>query len=168
MHFVEMSWSWVARCKGQGSLRPQSSLLHVSGSIISVAILAPGVRDILICTVFDSDAPLQVARKHAEELPLEGSLGQVAAAARVSVGAMQGEATDLSASCAQLQCLQDSLSEAGPDPFIEVGCESAHCPDLCDCFQECLALRCHLACSSASMPGFPKTPTEGLLASIAR
>ena len=114
----------------------------------------------MICAVSHSGTPLQVARKHAEELPLEGGLGQVAAAARVSVGATHGEATDLSASCAQLQCLLDSLSEAGPDPFIEVGCPSAHCPDLCNCFQkQCLALRCHLAYSSASMPGFAVTLT---------
>lgn len=144
-------------------------LLHVSGSISSVEILSPDVRDILICAVFDSDAPLQVARKHAEELPLEGSLGQVATAARVSVGAMHGEATDLSASCAQLQCLLDGLSEAGPDPFIEVGCPSAQCPYLCNCFQkQCLALRSHLAGSSASMPGFPVTLPEGLPPSIAQ
>ncbi len=72
--------------------------------------------------VCDSETPPQVARRRAEQLPLEGSLGQVAAAARVSVGALQGEATELSASCAELQCLLDSLSKAGPDQFIEVGC----------------------------------------------
>ena len=63
----------------------------------------------------------QVAKKLGEEMPLEGGLQRVAAAAKVSLSAMQSELQDLSASCAQLQRLLDSLSLPSLDPFVEVG-----------------------------------------------
>ena len=79
---------------------------------------------------------LQVAKKHAEEMPLEGTLPGVAAAAKVSVSALQAELQDLSSSCAQLRRLLESLSASGADNFVEVrrwpgwGSPSAHHPKL--------------------------------------
>ena len=70
---------------------------------------------------------LQVAKKLGDEMPVEGSLRKVAVAAKVSVSAIQSELQDLSASCAQLQRLLESLSLSGLDPFVEVGRVSAHC-----------------------------------------
>lgn len=64
---------------------------------------------------------VQVAKKHSREMPIEGSLSTVATAAKVSVSAMQAELGDLGTSCAQLQRLLDSLSQAGADAFVEVG-----------------------------------------------
>jgi len=69
---------------------------------------------------------LQVAKKLGDEMPVEGSLKKVAGAAKVSVSATQSELQDLSASCAQLQRLVESLSLSGHDPFVEVGRASAH------------------------------------------
>ena len=69
---------------------------------------------------------LQVAKKLGDEMPVEGSLRKVAGAAKVSVSAIQSELQDLSASCAQLQCLLESLSLSGLDPFVEVGRASAN------------------------------------------
>ena len=63
---------------------------------------------------------LQVAKKHAEEMPLESTLPGVAAAAKVSVSAVQAELQDLGASCTQLRRLLDSLSASGADAFVEV------------------------------------------------
>ena len=54
-------------------------------------------------------------------MPLEGGLQRVAAAAKISLNAVQNELQDLSASCAQLQRLLDSLSLPDMDPFVEVG-----------------------------------------------
>ena len=54
-------------------------------------------------------------------MPIEGGLQRVAAAAKISLSAMQSELQDLRASCVQLQRLLDSLSLPGPDPFVEVG-----------------------------------------------
>ena len=73
---------------------------------------------------------LQVAKKHAEEMPLEGTLPGVAAAAKVSVSAAQAELQDLSASCAQLRRLLDSLSMSGADTFVEVRHWPAWCSSL--------------------------------------
>ena len=53
-------------------------------------------------------------------MPIEGGLQKVAAAAKISLSAMQSELQDLSASCAQLQRLLDSLSLPALDPFVEV------------------------------------------------
>ena len=63
----------------------------------------------------------QVTKKLGEEMPLEGGLQRAAAAAKVSLSAMQSELQDLSASCAQLQRLLDNLSLPDMDPFVEVG-----------------------------------------------
>ena len=63
---------------------------------------------------------LQVAKKHAEEMPLGSTLPGVAAAAKVSISATQAELQDLGASCAQLRRLLDSLSASGADAFVEV------------------------------------------------
>ena len=63
---------------------------------------------------------LQVAKKHADKMPLEGTLPGVAAAAKVSVSAMQAELQDLSSSCGQLHCLLESLGASGADTFVEV------------------------------------------------
>ena len=54
-------------------------------------------------------------------MPIEGGLQRVAAAAKVSLSAMQSELQDLSASCAQLHRLLESLALPGLDPFVEVG-----------------------------------------------
>ena len=53
-------------------------------------------------------------------MPIEGGLQKVAAAAKISLSAMQSELQDLSASCAQLQRLLESLSLPDLDPFVEV------------------------------------------------
>ena len=63
---------------------------------------------------------LQVAKKHAEEMPLESTLPRVAAAAKVSVSAVLAELQDLGNSCAQLHRLLESLSASGADTFVEV------------------------------------------------
>ena len=69
---------------------------------------------------------LQVAKKLGDEMPVEGSLKKVAGAAKVSVSATQSELQDLSASCAQLQRLVDSLRLSAHAPFVVVCRASEH------------------------------------------
>ena len=61
-------------------------------------------------------------------MPIEGGLQKVAAAAKISLSAMQTELQDLSASCAQLQRLLESLSLPDLNPFVEVN--PLHIPGL--------------------------------------
>ena len=92
---------------------------------------------------------LQVAKKHAEDMPLEGMLPGVAAAARVSVSAVQAELQDLGASCAQLRRLLDSLNASGADAFVEVGhwpaWESSPSATIPNCFRR-HSLQCCSPC----------------------
>ena len=97
---------------------------------------------------------LQVAKKHAGEMPLEGTLPGVAAAARVSVSAVQAELQDLGSSCDQLHRLLDSLSASGADAFVEVRHWTAWDSSLSDCHLKCFR---SIPCSAA----LPVTAYEG-------
>lgn len=75
----------------------------------------------------------QVAKKHANAMPVQGSLSAVAAASRLVLGPLQAEVADLRRSLNALRHTLDSMHVSNGDSFREVKSYSTMC--MCNIFQ---------------------------------
>lgn len=82
-------------------------------------ILACGVSDKLRLKRYDMSY-VQLAKKHADKMPIKGSLSAVAAASRLALGPLQAEVADLRRSLAAIQRTLSALPQDDTDSFRQV------------------------------------------------
>ena len=63
---------------------------------------------------------MQLAKKHADKMPIQGSLSAVAAASRLALGPLQADVADLRRSLAALQRTLSAMPQDSTDSFRQV------------------------------------------------